>query len=95
MEGRDSLVQGLIRRIGDGETTHIWTQNWIPREHNMPPLACLSVVPPQLVNELLVQHSASCDQAKLQEVFIAKDVEAILSITLSTKKLDNFLPMES
>lgn len=30
--GRDILSQGIIRRIGDGETTMIWEQNWIPRD---------------------------------------------------------------
>lgn len=32
LDGRDILAQGIIRRIGDGETTNVWSQNWIPRD---------------------------------------------------------------
>ena len=31
LDGRYVLAQGVIRRIGDGETTSIWDHNWIPR----------------------------------------------------------------
>ena len=30
LEGRGALEQGLIRRIGTGEDTRIWDQNWLP-----------------------------------------------------------------
>ena len=40
VEGRDAMMQGLIRRIGTGETTHAWNQNWIPRDHMLRPIAC-------------------------------------------------------
>jgi len=26
------LTQGIIRRIGRGETTNIWSMNWLPRD---------------------------------------------------------------
>lgn len=38
IEGRDVLVQGLIRRISDGQTTEIWGHNWLPREVTMRPI---------------------------------------------------------
>lgn len=30
LEGREVLVQGIVRRIGDGRTTEIWGHNWLP-----------------------------------------------------------------
>ena len=33
------LRQGLIKRIGDGESTQIWVCNWIPRSGMYRPLA--------------------------------------------------------
>jgi hypothetical protein len=35
LEARDALKIGLIRRIGDGRTTDVWVQNWIPRSERM------------------------------------------------------------
>ena len=32
VDGRDVLQQGLIRRIGTGEETEVWSSNWIPRD---------------------------------------------------------------
>ena len=37
LEGRDVLSLGLIKRIGDGSTTRIWSDNWIPRDVMMRP----------------------------------------------------------
>ena len=31
LDGREILKQGVIRTIGNGETTHIWNTNWLPR----------------------------------------------------------------
>ena len=30
LDGKEVLLQGIIRRIGNGETTRIWDHNWIP-----------------------------------------------------------------
>ena len=29
IEGKEVLVQGIIRRIGMGETTNLWSMNWL------------------------------------------------------------------
>lgn len=47
------LIQGLVRKIGDGNSTLVWSQNWIPRDFAMRPLACLGQNPPLLVSELI------------------------------------------
>jgi hypothetical protein len=39
LEGRDALNIGLIRRIGDGRTTEACTQNWLPRDVRLRPVA--------------------------------------------------------
>ena len=46
IEGRDTLKQGLVRRIGNGESTLIWEHNWLPKEEFPRPLGCRSQNPP-------------------------------------------------
>ena len=31
IDGRNAVAQGIIKRIGTGENTNIWTENWLPR----------------------------------------------------------------
>ena len=28
LDGKEILAQGIVRRIGDGESTDIWSDNW-------------------------------------------------------------------
>jgi hypothetical protein len=46
IEGRDTLAQGLIRRIGTGEQTDIWSSNWLPRDGMMRLVCCVKENPP-------------------------------------------------
>ena len=46
IEGKDVLKQGLIRRIGNGQSTRISADNWIPREEMMRPYGQLQPNPP-------------------------------------------------
>jgi hypothetical protein len=31
LHGRDLLKEGLVWRVGNGESIEVWNQNWIPR----------------------------------------------------------------
>lgn len=59
IEGRDTLKLGLIKRIGNGENTNIWEDNWLPREEMMRPYGCIAANPPVLVSELMDTTSAT------------------------------------
>ena len=90
MDGREALAQGLIRRIGTGEDTKIWDQDWIPRSGMMRPIASLVQDKPTLVSELIDRSSASWREEKVREVFIPLDVESILRIPLCTRRVSDF-----
>jgi hypothetical protein len=53
------LTHGLTHRIGDGTSTRIWTQNWLPPDQSMRPIAWLEADPTMLVSELVDSTSAS------------------------------------
>ena len=50
IEGRDTLKQGLIIRIGNGETTRIYEDNWFPRDEMLRPYGCLVPNPSHFCN---------------------------------------------
>jgi hypothetical protein len=36
--GMELLKQGVIHRIGNGKSTHIWRDNWLPRGYGLKPI---------------------------------------------------------
>ena len=90
LDGRDIMVQGLVRGIGDGESTKIWEDNWLPRSHARRPIACLIDDPPRLVAELIDHTSSTWNENLVRSVFIPLDAEAILQSPLCTRQVDDF-----
>jgi hypothetical protein len=72
LEGRDTLRQGLIRRIGTGDDTNPWNDNWLPRGVAMRPIACLDPEAqdvPTRVAQLIETTSASWNMQTLERFF--------------------------
>lgn len=90
IEGKVVLEQGLIRRIGTGEDTHIWRMNWLPRDGLLRPVACGQANPPHMVSELIDTTTASWDRQKLQSFFAPMDREIISNIPISTRRQSDF-----
>lgn len=88
--GRDMLRQGIIRRIGNGTTTHIWRHNWLPRPGLMRPITSRVPNPPQYVSELISTTTATWNEALVHTVFLSIDAEAILRIPLCTRNIPDF-----
>jgi hypothetical protein len=83
-EGIGVLKQGLIRRIGDGRSTSIWYQNWIPRGEHMRPITSPGDSELSKISELIDSTNACWNEAVLCASFLPMDVEAIMSIPIST-----------
>ena len=90
LDGRDVLAQGVIRRIGDGETTNIWDHNWIPRPSFKRPITSLVQAPPERVSELIDETTTSWKEELVRAVFTPFDAEEILKIPLCTRRIDDF-----
>jgi hypothetical protein len=80
------LQQGLIRRIGDGQSTKIWYQNWLPRDFMLKPIVANCQDPPEMVSELMDQVSGSWDFEKINATFIPMDAQIIGNIPISLVK---------
>ena len=90
VEGWDTLKLGLIRRISNGESTDIWSDNWLPRQEMMRPNGCIANIPPIPVSELIDHTSATWNKPKIDATFFAFDAKVILTIPLSTTPMDDF-----
>ena len=90
IDGRDVLAQGIIRRVGDGETTNISHHNWIPRPSFKRPITSLVPAPPEKVSELIDTTTASWKEGLVRAVFTPFDAEEILKIPLCTRRIDDF-----
>lgn len=90
LEGRDILRQGIIRRIGNGQTTDIWDDNWIPKEASLRPITSLVSNPPRMVSELLLPATASWNEELIRATFLPINGEAILRIPVCTRNISDF-----
>jgi len=84
------MVQGLVRRIGNGETTNIWHDNWLPRTHMKRPLTSLIQHPPQKVSELINITTCSWNEQLVRATFVPIDAETIMQIPLCTRQIEDF-----
>ncbi|CAN1807845.1 Putative ribonuclease H protein At1g65750 [Linum perenne] len=76
------IIQGGIRvRVGDGKSTNIWTNPWLDEDDNRflqtPVIEGLEAL---RVHDLFIPGLAQWDVGLLDELFIPRDVEAILKI---------------
>ena len=89
-KGIGVLKQGLIRRIGTGQTTNAWNDNWLPREGTMRPITTPGDDAPALVGEFIDQSTLSWNVDKLNAFFLPIDVVTIRNIPLSTRRQEDF-----
>ena len=87
-EGKEVLKKGLIRRIGDGKSTSIWNQNWIPRNFMMRALHPNSLNPPKNVVELIDTVERRWNRDRVEQHMQSIDASEIINIPLSS------IPME-
>jgi hypothetical protein len=87
--GIELLKHGAINRVGDGESTRIWRDNWIPRVPNMKPSGPIRACRLRCVSHLLRRGSNEWDEGTLRRYFFPWDVDEILKIRLpATKRPD-------
>lgn len=78
--GREVLAQGLIRRIGDGTSTDIWRDRWIPKHFGARPLTPEDGQDVFRVSDLLLPNG-QWDTGAIRRRFIQVDADAILRVS--------------
>jgi ribonuclease HI len=91
LHGRELLKEGVVWRIGNGETIDVWEHNWIPRQYVQRPLGCKPGVNVKLVKELLDPDRNSWDLEKLNECFFEADVADIVKIPVGRAGSDDYI----
>ena len=86
MAGRKALECGLIRRIGDGETTNIWRAHWIPGAIGGKPICPKPGALATRVSELLSEDGSSWNVQALHDNLLPMDVQAVRRIPLGAGK---------
>jgi hypothetical protein len=84
-------MHGAIRRIGNGENTHIWGDNCVPRTLNMKPSGTIRACRLCWVSHLMRQGSNEWDEGTLRQYFYSWDVEKILKIKLPVNKIPDWV----
>lgn len=87
LAGREVLSQGLIRRIGNGESTDIWNDRWLPNHFGGRPLTPAGGQSVSRVSELLSENGQWNEDAIMQS-FIPVDAAAILRTPVRTQHDD-------
>lgn len=88
LAGRKTLELGLIKRIGDGRTTNIWSDRWIPGAIGGKPICRLESGSANTVSDLIEHSGGFWNEQTLAQNFIHADAQAIRRIPLGRARDD-------
>ena len=88
--GLELLKEGMIWRIGNGESVRIWRDNWIPRSSSLKPFSARGRSRLIRVSSLLDERG-TWNVATVWANFLPIDARAILSIRTSLRREPGFL----
>lgn len=77
LAGRKVLEMGCIKRIGDGSTTNIWRDRWLPGGVGMKPICHKEGAVVELVSELLSPDGRSWDDDALDQNLVPLDAAVV------------------
>ena len=91
ISGQVALEQGLIKRVGDGESISIWMDHWIPNTTTLKPMGRIGNDPIHHVSELFDHENGTWDVDLVRRNFLAPDADAILNIPLRSASGEDYL----
>jgi hypothetical protein len=88
LAGRKVLRMGCIKRIGDGQSTNIWKDQWIPGGIGMKPVRRMEGATTEQVCDLLSPDGRSWDENALNQNLTPLDAAAVRQIPLGRSLQD-------
>jgi hypothetical protein len=79
----DLLKEGIIWRIGNGESVNIWTNPWIPHGNTRRPATYRGATVLTRVVDLMDLGFGSWDETLVQDTFLEFDSKAILKLRVN------------
>jgi hypothetical protein len=80
--GLELIKEGLIMRIGNGEKTNLWRDNWLPRDYKLKARAGRTKDRIRKVSQLLIPGTNMWDEVKVRKCCYPEDAALILDINL-------------
>jgi hypothetical protein len=90
LKGIEVLRQGVIKRVGNGETINIWQDPWLPRPWSRRPITVRGQRVVNKVSELMDPAAGTWDEALVKDIFCAHDAQLILSIPIFEDTIDDW-----
>jgi len=87
LAGREVLKKGLTRRIGDGTTTRIWEDRWLPNHFAGRPLTPAEGQVVETVADLTTD-SGDWNEELIRDIFFPVDANAILKLPMTSRGED-------
>lgn len=88
LKGREVLRAGLIRRIGNGISTSIWDDKWIPEAPGFRPIYRKPEAKAENVCDLISSDSVTWNSQALQDNLLPMDEKAVRKIPLGKLQED-------
>lgn len=83
-KSRELLQEGLVWRVGNGESIKIWEDKWLPSPISYIVQSPIRILPPEAcVSALIDPITKWWDYSLIQKVFNPEDASRISSLTLS------------
>jgi hypothetical protein len=87
--GLELLKEGLISRIGNGKSTQIMRDQWIPRAEGLKITALKKNTRCRWINQLIDQESKTWKSEAIHDIFFDHDTEAIQKIEIPPSDIDD------
>ena len=90
IHGRELLSQGLYHKIGSGETTRLWSDNWLVDGRARPPMYRQDAIVDLTltVSDLIDSRVGSWSVPRIRELIVEEDVERVLQTPIDLARQD-------